>query len=175
MAQQAGGLRWHSARASIAAPRRGERLDRRAPWRPSRCRSARRQAHPGLDRDRARDRNSDREQVAKVSGRNQQARQAWGAQPRPEQIILSGLPLPNIRRNRLMKNLLQIVVIAVALGASPVAAQAKGCIKGAIVGAVAGHYVGHTKTGALAGCIIGHSRTAKRQRMQQGQVNRSQL
>lgn len=75
--------------------------------------------------------------MAKVSGRNQQARQAWGAQPRPEQIILSGLPLPNIRRNRLMKNLLQIVVmqivvIAVALGASPVAAQAKGCIKGAI-------------------------------------------
>jgi hypothetical protein len=34
MAQQAGDLRWHSARASIAAPRRGERLDRRAPWRP---------------------------------------------------------------------------------------------------------------------------------------------
>jgi hypothetical protein len=50
-----------------------ERLDRpprRPACRPSRCRGARRQAHPGLDRHRARDRNSDRAQVAKVSAGN---------------------------------------------------------------------------------------------------------
>jgi hypothetical protein len=87
-----------------------------------------------------------------------------------EQIGLSGTCRRITKERFAMKNLPRTALLAVALAAFPVAAQAKGCIKGAIVGAVAGHYAGHTKTGAVAGCIIGHSRAAKRERMREGYV-----
>lgn len=50
-----------------------------------------------------------------------------------------------------------LIFSAVALLASPVALNAKGCIKGAAAGGLAGHIAGHHgKLGAAAGCAIGH-------------------
>ena len=56
-----------------------------------------------------------------------------------------------------------VIIFAALIGlvASPITAEAKGCIKGAIVGGVAGHVAGHGKLGAVAGCVIGHHEANK--------------
>jgi len=64
-----------------------------------------------------------------------------------------------------MRRTALLAVAAIGLGlASPVGAEAKGCIKGAIAGGVAGHYAGHHGfLGAVSGCIAGRH-TARRTR-----------
>jgi hypothetical protein len=55
-----------------------------------------------------------------------------------------------------MKVVFTGLALALALTATTVTADAKGCIKGAIVGGVAAHYAGrHTWLGAAAGCLAG--------------------
>ena len=55
-----------------------------------------------------------------------------------------------------MKALAATAAFGLALGATIMTADAKGCIKGAIVGGVAGHYAAHHGfLGAAAGCLIG--------------------
>jgi hypothetical protein len=55
-----------------------------------------------------------------------------------------------------MKVVFTGLALALALTATTVAADARGCIKGAIVGGIAGHYAGrHAWLGAAAGCIAG--------------------
>ena len=64
-----------------------------------------------------------------------------------------------------MKAILGCAALALAVAATTVSADAKGCIKGAIVGGVAGHVAGHHGVlGAAAGCIVGHheARSARR-------------
>jgi hypothetical protein len=54
-----------------------------------------------------------------------------------------------------MRALLNFGVLALAISATAVPAEAKGCLKGA--GAVAGHYAGHHAVlGAITGCYMGH-------------------
>ena len=53
-----------------------------------------------------------------------------------------------------MKKQLLALMMASALGAVPVFAEAKGCLKGAAIGGVAGHFAGHGVAGAAAGCAI---------------------
>jgi hypothetical protein len=56
-----------------------------------------------------------------------------------------------------MRSIFAIVSITVALAATPVIAQAAGCLKGAAVGGVAGHLAGHHGVaGAAIGCAVGH-------------------
>jgi hypothetical protein len=64
-----------------------------------------------------------------------------------------------------MRTFVAALVLALALGATSVAAQAKGCIKGAMIGGVAGHYaVHHGWLGAAAGCLIGRHEAKKHRR-----------
>jgi hypothetical protein len=47
--------------------------------------------------------------------------------------------------------------LALALAATAMPADAKGCIKGALIGGIAGHYASrHGFLGAAAGCVVGH-------------------
>jgi hypothetical protein len=67
-----------------------------------------------------------------------------------------------------MRTFVAALVLALALGATSVAAQAKGCIKGAMIGGVAGHYaVHHGWLGAAAGCLIGRHEAKKHKRAMQ--------
>jgi hypothetical protein len=53
--------------------------------------------------------------------------------------------------------------LTLALAATAIPADAKGCIKGALIGGIAGHYASrHGFLGAAAGCVVGHH-LAKRQ------------
>jgi hypothetical protein len=62
-----------------------------------------------------------------------------------------------------MKALLFGCALSLALAATAMPADAKGCIKGALIGGVAGHYASrHGFLGAAAGCVVGHH-LAKRQ------------
>jgi hypothetical protein len=64
-----------------------------------------------------------------------------------------------------MKAILGCAALALAVAATTVSADAKGCIKGAIVGGVAGHVAGHHGVlGAAAGCVIGHHEAKKREK-----------
>jgi len=65
-----------------------------------------------------------------------------------------------------MKALLFGCALPLALAATPMPADAKGCIKGALIGGIAGHYASHHGVlGAAAGCVVGHH-LAKRRAMQ---------
>jgi hypothetical protein len=65
-----------------------------------------------------------------------------------------------------MKALLFSCALALAMAATAIPADAKGCIKGALVGGIAGHYAGHHGVlGAAAGCVVGHH-MAKQHAMQ---------
>jgi hypothetical protein len=50
-----------------------------------------------------------------------------------------------------MKAILGCTALALAVAATTVSADAKGCIKGAIVGGVAGHVAGHVARATLRG------------------------
>ena len=64
-----------------------------------------------------------------------------------------------------MKAILGCAALALAVTATTVSADAKGCIKGAIVGGVAGHVAGHHGVlGAAAGCIVGHHEATKHEK-----------
>ena len=74
-----------------------------------------------------------------------------------------------------MKALAAVVALALAFGATTVAAEAKGCIKGAVVGGVAGHYAGHHGLlGAAAGCLIGRHEAKKHARAMRNQTMHNQ-
>ena len=61
-----------------------------------------------------------------------------------------------------MRMIIGCAILAFALGATSVAAEAKGCIKGADVGGAAGHFAHHHGVlGAAAGCVIGHHEASK--------------
>jgi hypothetical protein len=65
-----------------------------------------------------------------------------------------------------MKALLLGCALPLALAATAMPADAKGCIKGALIGGIAGHYASHHGVlGAAAGCVVGHH-LAKRRAMQ---------
>jgi hypothetical protein len=62
-----------------------------------------------------------------------------------------------------MKAFLFGCTLTLALSATAMSADAKGCIKGALIGGIAGHYASrHGFLGAAAGCVVGHH-LAKRQ------------
>ena len=64
-----------------------------------------------------------------------------------------------------MKAILGCAALALAVTATTVSADAKGCIKRAIVGGVAGHVAGHHGVlGAAAGCIVGHHEATKHEK-----------
>ncbi|MBV9530391.1 MAG: hypothetical protein JO283_04820 [Bradyrhizobium sp.] len=63
-----------------------------------------------------------------------------------------------------MKTLLSFGALALAISATTMSADAKGCLTGAAAGAVAGHYAGHHAiVGAIAGCYAGHHIVKRRQ------------
>jgi hypothetical protein len=48
------------------------------------------------------------------------------------------------------------LAVILAIAATTISADAKGCIEGAVVGGIAGHYAGHHAVlGAAAGCLVG--------------------
>jgi len=63
-----------------------------------------------------------------------------------------------------MKTLLTFGALALAVSATTISADAKGCLTGAAAGAVAGHYAGHHGViGAITGCYAGHKLAKYRQ------------
>jgi hypothetical protein len=75
--------------------------------------------------------------------------------------------LDRFPRSKKMNKTFGYALIAMALVAVTVPAEAKGCIKGALVGGAAGHFAGHHGLiGAAAGCAIGHHEANKRQNTQ---------
>jgi hypothetical protein len=72
-----------------------------------------------------------------------------------------------------MKAILGCTALALAVAATTVSADAKGCIKGAIVGGVAGHVAGHHGVlGAAAGCIVGHHEAKREKALQSSHEQR---
>ncbi len=67
-----------------------------------------------------------------------------------------------------------LVAVGVAVPATSVTVQAKGCIKGMIVGGVAGHLAGHGVVGALGGCVAGHemAKAAAKKKLEEQRQNR---
>jgi hypothetical protein len=56
-----------------------------------------------------------------------------------------------------MKALWVGCALPLALAATAIPADAKGCIKGALIGGIAAHYASHHGVlGATAGCVVGH-------------------
>ena len=78
------------------------------------------------------------------------------------------LELTEQKESVAMRTFVTGLVLALALGGTSVAAQAKGCVKGAVIGGVAGHYaVHHGWLGAAAGCLIGRHEAKKHKRAMQ--------
>lgn len=58
-----------------------------------------------------------------------------------------------------MKAIVASMAVVLALAATTMTADAKGCIKGAVVGGAVGHFAAHHGVlGAAAGCLYGRHR-----------------